>query len=276
MTVLLLSLLACTEPEPPPEVAPEADAALSLPRPAVWPENGVILSPPDVDIPEGFGPVRVYVEAGHGFAGNTGNTGVRCQSEQDHTLDIAAFVEQRMGALPGFQTTLSHTAVPGPNYTRRMAAAEQWRADILLSFHSDWRGQPTKKKWPDGRECDSVDDHRGFAVLWSDEGELADRRLAIARGVAERLTASGIPPYDGSFYGDRYLHDQVAGVFTDRRGLMMLRRPAMPSIIVETHHALDLLEVERFDEPAVREAFADAVIMGIVDGWRAGGAGGLD
>lgn len=273
MTASLLFLLACTEPPPPPEPPPQAGSDLALPEPAAWPDNGVILTPPEVDIPDGFGPVRVYVEAGHGFGGNTGNTGVRCQSEQDHTLDIAQLVEERMGRLPGFVTTMSHTELPGPTYTARMQAAAAWKADILLSFHSDWRGEPKPKTWPDGRVCDAVDDQRGFAVLWSDEGPLAERRLPLARGVARQLTATGIPPYDGSFYGDQYLHDDVPGVFTDRRGLMMLRRPAMPSIIVETHHALDLLEVERFDEAPVREAFADAVIMGIVEGWTAGASG---
>jgi N-acetylmuramoyl-L-alanine amidase len=46
----------------------------------------------------------------------------------------------------------------------------------------------------------------------------------------------------------------------------MLRRPRVPSVIIETHHALDFEEAERWKEPRTLEAFAAAVAQGLVDG----------
>jgi N-acetylmuramoyl-L-alanine amidase len=60
------------------------------------------------------------------------------------------------------------------------------------------------------------------------------------------------------------------GVFVDRHEpgyrIMMLRRPRIPSVIIETHHALDFEEVERWKEPRTLEAFSAAVAQGLVDG----------
>jgi N-acetylmuramoyl-L-alanine amidase len=39
----------------------------------------------------------------------------------------------------------------------------------------------------------------------------------------------------------------------------------MPSVIIETHHALDLEEVARWREERTLEAFAAAVTQGLVD-----------
>ena len=45
----------------------------------------------------------------------------------------------------------------------------------------------------------------------------------------------------------------------------MLRRPRIPSVIIETHHALDFEEVARWREERTLEAFAAAVAQGVVD-----------
>jgi N-acetylmuramoyl-L-alanine amidase len=68
-----------------------------------------------------------------------------------------------------------------------------------------------------------------------------------------------------------------AGVFIDRHvpgaRIFMLRRPAVPSVIVETHHGLDLAEVEQWKEPSTRERFADALAAGLAEALEAIAAG---
>jgi len=114
------------------------------------------------------------------------------------------------------------------------------------------------------------EDAAGFTVLVSDEGSPAEvlGRARLANAVATRMTEAGFPPYDGRDYGERYEHGEVSGTFLDRRGLLMLRRPAMPSVIVETYHAYDLEEVRRWDEPATVDAFARALAQAILDTQR--------
>ena len=45
----------------------------------------------------------------------------------------------------------------------------------------------------------------------------------------------------------------------------LLRRPRIPSVIIETHHALDFEEAARWKEERTLEVFAAAVAQGLVD-----------
>ena len=76
---------------------------------------------------------------------------------------------------------------------------------------------------------------------------------------AESLAEAGFLPYPGCHYGGLYDQEGTAGVFIDRRGLMMLRRPTVPSIIIETHNAKDFEESLRWREERTAEAFAMAM-----------------
>ena len=54
---------------------------------------------------------------------------------------------------------------------------------------------------------------------------------------------------------------------------MVLRRPAMPAILVETHNALDPRETARWDEAYTRKAFTLALARGLVAVAPEGGPG---
>ena len=80
------------------------------------------------------------------------------------------------------------------------------------------------------------------------------------------MALAGLGAYDGRDYPGLYLDDpEQPGAFIDRRFLYVLRKPAVPSVIVETHHFLDLEEVARWNEPRTLEAFAAAVAGALVD-----------
>jgi len=78
------------------------------------------------------------------------------------------------------------------------------------------------------------------------------------------MAGAGFLPYGGADYAGLYDLDPVPGVFLDRRVLYMLRRPTMPSVILETHHGLDAEERARWEEERTREAFADAVAAALL------------
>jgi len=112
----------------------------------------------------------------------------------------------------------------------------------------------------------------GFSVLWSDEGEaeLVSKRQSLARATARHMREAGFFAYGGVEYGDLYAVDaEVSGVFVDRhvpdKRIFVLRRPTMPSILIETHHALDPREARRWDDPTTLEVFASAVASALVD-----------
>ena len=84
------------------------------------------------------------------------------------------------------------------------------------------------------------------------------------------MTEAGFLPYGGGGYVGLYAADaEVPGVFVDRHApeqrIFVLRRAPMPSILVETHNALDPREAERWAEPETVDAFAAAIAAAIAD-----------
>ena len=275
--MLALAWGACgaPEPPPPPEIAwvEIVDEPLPPPEP-IWPEPGARLSPPQPAYSRGFGVRKVYLDAGHGSAGSHGNTGCRCQLEEVEVLREAVAVAEVLTETGHFEVRVSREGSSRRSYSRRRAEAAAWGAEALVSLHTDVRMVELGTEWePEpGKTCPRLDGEAGFAVLWSDEGteELVQDRHALARAVGRRLWETGFPGYPGFAWSPVYEADAlVTGVYVDRhapgRRLYMLRRPTMPSVIVETHHAWYLAEVERWDEPATVRAFGLALAAALVD-----------
>lgn len=264
-----LFLLACQAPGPAqaPDPPPRANSALR-PGEALWPAAGAPLSSPMTPEPRAQ-PWRVSLDPGHGAPGNEGNTGVRCQVEAEQTLRFAEPLAEALEQTGAFEVRLSREGEQRPGYRERAAAADAWPAEVLLSLHTDARYDVIPDPLPD---CPRVEGAHGFSVLWSDEGPtaLVEQRRGLARALAGRLAEAGFTPYDGAFYQGIYARDEAhAGVFLDRhepaRRVFMLRGPKTPSVILELHHALDPLEVQRWEEEATWEAFHAAVAAGLAD-----------
>lgn len=249
-----------------PPVKEEARAVIA------WPAPGAPLTVASVAFPKGFGTRRIYLDAGHGAVGNTGNQSVTCEDEEAFTLRVAEDLRRRLEATGHFQVRLSRKAGERVPYPSRLNAAEKWRAHAFMSLHSDARGMAARWSPEPGRECDRMDSAPGFSVLWSEEATspLFEQRAALARAIALHMGQAGFRPYDGADYVGLYTTDAAqAGVFAarppDNRNIFVLRRPRIPSIIIETHHALDFEEAARWREERTLEAFAAAVARGLVD-----------
>lgn len=242
----------------------------AAPAPTTWPDR----EPDELPWPEAppSRRVSVYLDAGHGAADNPGNTSCFCVHEQDFTRSLADDVAATLEESGRFWVVGSRAGDQLVAYAARVEEATRLRADVFVSLHSDVRGK--KEAWsPEPTvSCQRATDAPGFSVLYSDEGEaaLVARRLALAERVAASMLEAAFVPYGGAEYAGLYEADAgQAGVFVDRhepkKRIFVLRRPTMPSIIVETHNALDPREAERWEDAAVRRAFASALGRAILD-----------
>jgi N-acetylmuramoyl-L-alanine amidase len=199
---------------------------------------------------------KIYLDAGHGFPGNEGAQTLRCETEREVVLELSEDLAKRLRATGKLDVRLSRTSSIGPSYPLRAAAAEKFGAEVLLSVHLDSRGNYAAV---DG--CPRNDEQRGFAILYSDEGskKKVNRRRKLSRAIATEMSARGFLAYDGYDYSGLYEPDPTPGVFIDRRGLFMLRRPSMTSVIIETFHGLSRPDRDLWDLEETRGKFAAAV-----------------
>lgn len=230
-----------------------------------WPSPSFQLHPKAPVFPDGFGMRRVYVDAGHGAEGNTGNLSAFCEDEQDFTLRAAIRLASRLESTGRFEARVSRKD-GAASYPERVRAAQEWGADAFVSVHSDVRGNAGVWSPRKGQTCPMADSGVGFAVLYSDEGspELVEGRGRLARHVAVELASAGFVAYGGNEYGQVYAAAQDRdGVFVDRHAMdkriFVLRRTSMPAVILETHNALHAVEALRWTEDETLEAMSAAI-----------------
>ncbi len=240
----------------------------------MWPER----APLDLELPPaqaGERRIAVYLDAGHGAVDNPGNTSCFCVPEQDFTHALADDVESILEETGRFWIVRSRAGAQLVKYAARVDEAVRLKADVFVSLHSDVRG--TKELWrPEPAvECQRALDAPGFSVLYSDEGapDIAAKRRRLAERVAGAMGEASFLAYGGAEYVGLYEGVGAGtGVFVDRhepnKRIFVLRRPVMPSIIVETHNALDPREAEAWEDAGVRRAFAFALGRGILEAVR--------
>ncbi len=238
-----------------------AEAVVPTPRAegAPWPALEWALLRRPVRVERGRR-LKVYLDPGHGAKGNPGNTSAACVAEQDHTVHVAEAVAAALRASGRAEVRLARGAGELKGYARRVEEANAWKADYFLSFHSDARGH----FWRGENGCPHSDGGPGFSVLYNGSS-LAEARRRLATSVSAALSAGGLPAYNEG-YAEGYDNNEAAiGVYRDRRGLMVLRRPNMPSVIIETHNALHVEEHARWThDPEVLASFVEGVSLALV------------
>ncbi|MBT3220130.1 MAG: N-acetylmuramoyl-L-alanine amidase [Proteobacteria bacterium] len=273
---LILGFLGCSTPSAPltPSRSPQpVEEAPAEPTPVVhtWPHKEASLNARDVTFPDDFGVYRLFVDPGHGSKGNVGNISVKCEEEKDFTMRIAERLVKDIENTGHFEVLLSRHPGTTVSYGERVKAAASFGAKAFISLHSDNRGEGSVASSVDGRDCIRRDGAEGFSVLYSDEGsaELASARHELAVAFGQQLLQSGFTAYRGEDYKDLYDEDPVHfGVFVDRhqpkQRILVLRRPVMPSVVIETHHSWHPEEVARWEEERTLSVFSSAVIAALV------------
>lgn len=245
-----------------------------------WPSATARLVAPPIVFPADFGVHRVYVDAGHGAPGNPGNTSCFCLAEEDFTLFAARELAQRLEATGHFLVQKSRDGIDPVEYRDRVDEAAQWGAEAFVSLHSDVRSRADRWSPRPDTSCPVSYAAPGFSVIYSDDGasSLVLARQRLARATARRLTATGLLPYGGAGYAPLYDSDPAeAGVFVDRhppeQRIFVLHRPTMAAILIETHHALDPREAERWEDDATFDAFSAALGAALVEALGKGSTG---
>jgi len=266
--VVLGLLAACAGPVRDTDVHRTGPAPLTLDDPVPWPEPGASLAPPPIVVPQALRGAVVAIDAGHGAPGNTGARSCFCRDEQDVVLPIAEQVA-RVLERGGLRVVRLRPPDTAPTYSQRLATLADSGAALMVSVHADVRlpAQP----WQPTPDCQALvgRGQLGFSVLWSDEqAALTPSRRTLAHDLAARLRATGLPAYDGQDYVGKY-ERSAPGAFVDRhpprRRVRFLRRPRVPSAIVEVGHLLDPRAARRLEEPAVQVALAHAIAGGVID-----------
>lgn len=232
----------------------------AMPNPAPWPHaESLIAAPPAPHATN----LRVFLDAGHGAPDNTGNRSSYCEDEERFTSSLAADVADALQRAKSITVMLSRRGDQRPTYQSRVEEARRFGADVFISLHSDVRARGTPWAPAPGLRCLRDRSAPGFSVLYSDAGPTAatNLRRGFARALAQAMTARGFGAFTS--YARDYDDDDTVGVFLDRhapgRRIYVLEAPPMPSVIVETHHALDDREVRLWRAPHTRRAFAAAI-----------------
>lgn len=212
----------------------------------------------------------MFIDAGHGAPNNVGAYGCYCQEEHVHTLAAANQLGAALLDTGRFDVMQSRLSAKGARYAERINRATQWKADVIISLHSDVRGEATPLLQPDGGACWQNPNAPGFSVLWNDEGPAFPNREKLGRAVGKRLREAGFLAYSGDDYGALYRQDEVEpsgwiDIRPHKKRVYFLRGSTIPTVIVETHHALDVQEVARWEQPSTHAAFAAAIGAAVLD-----------
>ena len=213
----------------------------------------------------------VYLDAGHGAKDNAGNSSSFCQEEQDFTRLLALDVRDYLEDTGCFHVILSRSESELVPYAERVSEAGRAQASVFISLHSDVRGKGTPWSPAAGQTCLQNVEAPGYVVLWSDEGlaPLVVARHTLARDVSARMAEAGFLRYTGSYSGLYENDPEDQAVLVDRhepqKRIFVLRRLALPSIIIETHHALDPREAMLWEQEETRRAFGAALAQALFD-----------
>ena len=215
--------------------------------------------------------IVVAVDAGHG-GHDPGAVGQRRTREKDVALQISRELARRIDAEPGMRAVLVRNADVYIDHRERTAIARRHKADLFVSIHAD-----------------AVDDRRarGASVYAlslkgaSDEAarQLARRENASVGGVSlddkDDVLASVLLDLSQNAalsasleVGNRVAKEmgQVAKMHrktVQQAGLLVLKSPDLPSILVETAFISNPAEEQKLRDKGYQGRLSNAILAGI-------------
>jgi N-acetylmuramoyl-L-alanine amidase len=197
----------------------------------------------------------------------SGQPSARGVAEYEFNLKLATSIQKEL-VRTGIPST--HVLIPAPDSTLQMRVdrASRLRADFLISIHHDGVHDEFLKPWTfEGRRRWYFDQSSGFSLHVSTRNVKHNESLALARSIADQLMASGLhfstAHEPGNPAGARapYL-DSSRGIYR-RDELHVLRRAAMPAVLLEAGTIVNRNEEIEVSTPAYRSRVAAAVATAI-------------
>jgi N-acetylmuramoyl-L-alanine amidase len=251
-----------------PAAAPAASASTSVPIDATPKSVRPAHAPIDNDRD-----IVVAIDAGHGGTdpGAIGRNGTR---EKDVTLAIARALAERINAEPGMRANMTRGGDYFVVLRDRMVRARAAKADLFVSIHADSirdrsitgasvyvlneRGASSEAaRWLAERE--NAADLMGGVKLDDKDESLASVLLDLSQTAS--LTASMTVAESVLTELDRSVSVRKSNV--QQAGLVVLKSPDIPSILVETGYISNPKDEARLKSYRHQERLADTIFTGL-------------
>ncbi|MGN1286700.1 MAG: N-acetylmuramoyl-L-alanine amidase [Bradyrhizobium sp.] len=211
---------------------------------------------------------RIVLDVGH-TAESEGAMSARNVAEFAFNLRLARQIDETLKA-EGFAETrlLLSEGKARPSLFRRVAAANNLHADLLLSIHHDSVPNKMLEDWEfEGKKSHFSDRFSGYSVFVSRENPDFGTSLRFAELIAKEMKAGGL------HYAVQYSlpimgHDQhpllnkETGVYSYDE-LIVLRKTAMPAVLLEAGSIINRDEELAMDSPARRNSIASGVAVAV-------------
>ncbi|QIG99535.2 MULTISPECIES: N-acetylmuramoyl-L-alanine amidase [unclassified Bradyrhizobium] len=211
---------------------------------------------------------RIVLDVGH-TAESEGAISARNVTEFAFNLRLARLIEERLKAEGFTETRLLLTEGRArPSLFKRVAAANNLHADLLLSIHHDSVPNKMLEDWEfEGKKGHFSDRFSGYSVFVSRDNPEFKTSLRFAELVAGEMKAQGLQyaeQYSQAIMG-RYQHpllNKETGVYSYDE-LIVLRKTAMPSVLLEAGSIINRDEELKMDSPERRSLISSGVASAV-------------
>ena len=213
---------------------------------------------------------RVVLDVGH-TADSEGAISARNVAEFVFNLRLAQRIEEKLKA-DGFPATrlLVTEGKARRSLVKRVAAANELHADLLLSIHHDSVPNSLLENWEfGGKKSHFSDRFSGYSVFVSRNNPDFKTSLVFAELVGKEMKAQGLQyaqQYTQAIMG-RYQHpllDKETGVYSYDQ-LVVLRSTRMPAVLLEAGSIINRDEELKMDLPERRDIISDAVATAVTE-----------
>jgi len=211
---------------------------------------------------------RIVLDVGH-TAESEGAISARNVAEFAFNLRLARLIVERLKA-DGFAETrlLLTEGKARPSLFKRVASANNLRADLLLSIHHDSVPNKMLEDWEfEGKKSHFSDRFSGYSVFVSRENPDFGTSLRFAELIAKEMKARGLHyavqyslPIMGS--NQHPLLNKDTGVYSYDE-LIVLRKTAMPAVLLEAGSIINRNEELQMDSPEHRNIIAGGVASAV-------------
>src|ERR1700736_2923117 len=211
---------------------------------------------------------RIVLDVGH-TAESEGATSARNVAEFVFNLRLAQRIEEKLKAEGFAETRLLVTGGKArPSLVRRVAAANNLRADLFLSIHHDSVPDKLLETWEfDGKKSHFSDRFSGYSVWVSHDNPDFKTSFSFAELVGKEMKAQGLQyakQYTQPIMG-RYQHpllDKETGVYAHDQ-LVVLRTTRMPAVLLEAGSIINRDEELQMDSAERRNIISSSVATAV-------------
>jgi N-acetylmuramoyl-L-alanine amidase len=211
---------------------------------------------------------RIVLDVGH-TAKSEGAASARNVPEFNFNLRLAKEIEAKLKAAGFAETRLLVTEGKArPSLVKRVAAANDLRANLFLSIHHDSVPDKLLESWEfEGKKSHFSDRFSGYSVWVSRDNPDFQTSLAFAELVAKEMKAEGLQyahQYTQAIMG-RYQHpllNKETGVYSYDQ-LVVLRTTRMPAVLLEAGSIINRDEELAMQSPERRDIISSGVTAAV-------------